>query len=26
VSDDERTLCIAQGRRLAELSLKLCRA
>jgi NAD(P)H dehydrogenase (quinone) len=25
VSDDERTLCIAQGRRLAELSLKLCR-
>jgi len=26
VSDDERTLCIAQGRRLAEISLKLCRA
>jgi NAD(P)H dehydrogenase (quinone) len=26
VSDDERTLCIAQGKRLAELSLKLCRA
>jgi NAD(P)H dehydrogenase (quinone) len=26
VSDDERTLCIAQGRRLAETSLKLCRA
>jgi NAD(P)H dehydrogenase (quinone) len=26
VSNDERTLCIAQGRRLAELSLKLCRA
>jgi NAD(P)H dehydrogenase (quinone) len=26
VSDDERTLCIAQGRRLAELSLRLCRA
>jgi len=26
VSDDERTLCIAQGRRLAELALKLCRA
>ena len=26
VSDDERMLCIAQGRRLAELSLKLCRA
>src|SRR5712691_7930146 len=26
VSGDERTLCIAQGRRLAELSLKLCRA
>jgi NAD(P)H dehydrogenase (quinone) len=25
VSDDERTLCIAQGRRLAELSLTLCR-
>src|SRR2546430_5261975 len=26
VSDDERTLCIAQGRRLAGISLKLCRA
>ncbi len=26
VSEDERTLCIAQGRRLAEISLKLCRA
>jgi len=26
VSDDERTLCIAQGRRLAEISLKLWRA
>ena len=26
VSDDERTLCIAQGKRLAEISLKLCRA
>jgi len=26
VSDDERMLCIAQGRRLAEISLKLCRA
>jgi NAD(P)H dehydrogenase (quinone) len=26
VSDDERTLCIAQGRRLGEISLKLCRA
>jgi NAD(P)H dehydrogenase (quinone) len=26
LSNDERTLCIAQGKRLAEISLKLCRA